>query len=177
MKTIFIAVAAVLLTCATAGTATAQLTGSVEYCITVPSILSIAGPGSSLSLTHDGSDDPQSFAPQVFTVLSNQIDGSTVNFRCVGGFINSANALLFRDCNLGLSLTGSDPGSNWGIDTATDQTDLTATIPDLIAEVTASSDSPGNAVFELSVAMDGGTASILPPGIYCTTIVATVMAN
>ena len=157
--------------------ALANLTASLELCVTVPSVLSILGPVGPVSITHDGTNNVQSFSGQPFTVLSNQVDGATVTFRCVGGFIHTVSSTSVRDCDLGLALTSADPGSNWTVDVPTDGTDVGALVPDLIAEVEASSDAPGDAVFALDVGMDGGAASQLPPGVYCTTIVATVTAN
>ena len=158
-------------------TSWAALTASLDLCVTVPSILSIAGPIGPVSLTHDGTSGVQTFTPQPFTALSNQVNGATVIFQCVGGFVNTTNPSLLRDCTVGLNVTGFDPGSGWVVDVPSDQTDVTALIPDVIAQVEAHSDSPGDATFDLSVGMDGGDASQLPPGVYCTTVVATITAN
>ena len=152
-------------------------TASATFCVTVPSILGVSGPAVPLSLTHDGTAGLQTFALEPFTLLSNQAAGAVVTFDCIGGFIHTTDALLTRDCILGATLDTADATSGWAVDVAADQTHLTDLIPDLTAQVQLSSTAPGDAVMNLEVCMDGGDPALLPPGVYCTVIVATIAAN
>ena len=152
-------------------------TASATFCVTVPSILGVSGPAAPLSLTHDGSGGLQTFPLEPFTLLSNQAAGAVVTFDCIGGFIHTTDALLTRDCILGATLDSADATSGWAVDVAADQTHLGDLVPDLTAQVQLSSTAPGDAVMNLEVCMDGGDPALLPPGVYCTVIVATIAAN
>ena len=150
---------------------------SVEFCVTVPSLLHIVPPAGPISITHDGVSSDQPFSPSTYGIVCNQLDGGTVVFQTASAFINSSNLTTLRDASLSLSLVSADAGTDWAIDVASDQTDVGATIPDLTAEVQASSTAAGDAQMELTVEMNGGATSALPPGVYCITVVATVSAN
>ena len=161
-----------------AGIAVADLPiESVEYCVTVPSLLHIVPPAGPISITHDGASSDQTFSPSTYGIVCNQLDGGTVVFQTATAFINSSSLTTVRDATLSLSLTSADAGTGWAVDVSTDQTDVETAIPDLIAEVQASSTAAGNAQMELTVEMNAGVTAALPPGVYCITVVATVSAN
>lgn len=157
--------------------ASGQTTASLEFCAQVQNSLAILAPNGPVNLIHDGTAGLKSFAPQTFSILCNDADGATVSFSTVAGFTHSVLPLVTRDIQLNLAIDSADSGAGWTVDTASDQTDIGLVVPDLIAEVQASSSAPGNAELELTVLFDSGSLSTLIPGTYCATVYGTISAN
>lgn len=157
--------------------ANGQTTASLEFCAQVQNSLAILAPNGPVNLIHDGTAGLKPFTPQTFSILCNDGDGATVSFSTVAGFTHSVLPLVTRDIQLNLAIDSADSGAGWTVDTASDQTDIGLVVPDLVAEVQASSSAPGNAELELTVVFDSGSLSTLIPGTYCATVYGTISAN
>ena len=127
-----------------------QTSASLDFYVNVQNALAILAPNGPISLNHDGTAGIKSFAPQTFSAVCNDGDGGTVT---------------------------SDTDAGWTVDVASDQSDIKNLVPDLTAQVQASSSAAGNAELQLLVSMDSGSVSTLVPGTYSTTIYATITAN
>jgi len=155
----------------------AQTTGEAQFCITVSEALGIVGPTAPIAIFHDGSSDPNVFPATSWTCIANDSDGSVATFSTLTGMFNAASPLVMRDVQLDLVVSAADAGSGWATTIATDQTDVTAVVPDLVATVQAESTGPGNGTLDLTVTFITDDFSTLVPGIYCTTVVATITAK
>ncbi|WP_144057506.1 hypothetical protein [Novipirellula maiorica] len=139
--------------------------------------LSILSPNGPISLNHDGTAGIKSFAPQTFSAVCNDGDGATVTFGTITGFVHNTLPLIARDVQLDLSIASSDTDAGWTVDVVSDESNITDLVPDLSAQVQASSSGPGNVELQLTVSMDSGSVATLVPGTYCTTVYATITAN
>ncbi len=157
--------------------ANAQTAASLEFCTTVQASLGLLCPNGPIYLIHDGTAGVKPFAPQTFNVLCNDADGATVVFKTLTGFVHNVLPVSTRDVHLALAIRSSDAAANWTVDTPSDQSDISLVVPDLTAQVEASSSGPGNAELELTVSFDSGNAGTLIPGTYCTTVYGTITAN
>jgi len=175
-KLFYVALAAVLLTSADRA-AMAQSTSQGIFCITVSEAIGIVGPTAPVAIYHDGTINANVFPPATWSCIANDADGSVATFTTLTGMVNSAQPLIARDCKLDLTVTSADAGSGWTTTVASDQTDITAVIPDLSATVQAESTGPGNATLDLTVSFLTGDLSTLSPGIYCATVVATITSK
>ncbi len=154
-----------------------QTSASLDFYVNVQNALAILAPNGPVSLNHDGTAGIKSFAPQAFSAVCNDGDGGTVTFGTITGFVHNTLPLVIRDVKLDLSIATSDTDAGWTVDVATDQSDIKNLVPDLTAQVQASSSAAGNAELQLLVSMDSGSVSTLVPGTYSTTIYATITAN
>lgn len=159
------------------GTATAQVTGSIQYCVNVSTEMSLLPPTGPVSVVHSGLSADQPIGVTDWTCVSNDADGATATFTTTGGFVHETVLTELRDARLSLVLDSADSGSGWAVTTPTDQTDVGAVVPDLVATVQAESSAPGNATLSLDVTFVTGNAATLLPGVYCATIVGTVTAK
>lgn len=161
----------------TTSTASAQLSDDALFCITVSEALGIVGPTAPIAIFHDGSSNDNVFPAAVWSCIANDADGSVVTFSTLTGMVNTALPAVARDVRLDLAVSSADAGSGWSATVATDQTDITNVVPDLVATVQAESTGPGNATLDLTVTFVTDDFSTLVPGIYCTTVVATITAK
>ena len=169
-----LACCAALCAVAIAQSASAQISADVQYCLSVAEALSIIGPVAPLSIVHDGSANDQPFSPSSWTCINNDADGAIATFTTLQAMTHQVVPTVKRDVRLTLSVTSQDAGANWLTTVPTDQTDYANVIPDEIATVQAESTGPGDCVLELNVEFLTGDLATLIPGIYCTTITATI---
>ena len=90
-------------------------------------------------------------------------------------FTNTTDSNYKRDARLGLATASSTGPATWTIGTSTDSTDYAN--GDGVATVTASSDKPGQASFNLSVDFLTVDAAQVAEGSYETTVIGTVTEN
>ncbi|WP_146401982.1 hypothetical protein [Pseudobythopirellula maris] len=160
------------------GVVHAQLSASALFCVDVEAALSILPPTVSvISLTHDGTANDQSLGNTLWPCLVNDADGAVVTFSTLTGFSHQTLPLVARDVELTLTIDSADGGAGWSVTTGTDQTDVSAVVPDVVATVQAESTGPGSATFDLEVAFVTGSLATLVPGTYCVTVVGTITAN
>lgn len=167
-------VAAVLSATLVAGTASAQVTDSQKFTVTVPTNISIVAPIDA-ALTHDETNSNQPFPSQAWTVVGNSLTGVSVSFSTATAFVHSADPQYKRDAQLGLAVTTSSGPGTWTVGQASDSTDYVNT--DNVATVTASSNGTSSATFALAVSFITGTYGSFPAGDYATTVTGTVTAN
>jgi hypothetical protein len=156
------------------GQTAGQTTGSQQFVVSVAESISITPPAAA-SLTHDLSGNPQTFAPQDWSVRGNTPRGVTVMFQSTTPFTHTANRNFKRDARLGLAYTGVSGPASWIVTAATDQTNYLNGKE--TAAVSARSNNPGSATMRLSVTFLTGDASSLLAGNYTTTITGTISAN
>lgn len=155
----------------------ADLTGDTLLCMTVGDLLSVIPPAAPAALTHDGTSLDAAFAPLTWTCLSNSLSGSTVTYETDQAMTNQVLPSIKRDIKLDLALDSADSGSGWAVTVASDQTDWEASTPDEIATVSAESSAPGNCQLSLTVTFLTGNLGTLAPGLYCSTVTATIAAK
>ncbi len=151
-------------------------TGNQSYSVTVPTTLSIVAP-SATSITHDETDDNQTFSAQQWEVSANAASGVTVTFNTPTAFVHSTDSDYKRDARLGLAVGSSTGPATWNVTTATDETNYAAATPDNDAAVVVASDDAGNAVLNLTVTFLTGEYGVFASGTYELTVTGTVVAN
>ncbi len=154
--------------------ASAQVTDSQTFTVTVPSNLSITAPVDA-ALTHDESNSNQAFPSQAWTVVGNSLSGVTVSFATASAFVHTSDPSYKRDAQLGLAVTTSSGPGTWTVSQATDVTDYDNS--DNTATVTATSNGTSSATFALAVSFITDTYGSFPSGDYATTVTGTVTAN
>lgn len=165
---------AVVAVCALSNVASAQVTDSQKFTVTVPSNLSITAPVD-VAITHDETNSNQAFPAQSWQVVGNTVTGVSVSFATGSAFVHSSDPTYKRDAQLGLTLgTSTGPGA-WTISQASDVTDYSNS--DDIATVTATSNGTSTASFNLAVSFITDTYGSFPAGDYETTVTGTVTAN
>lgn len=154
--------------------AVAQQSATQKFTVTVPTNISITAPADA-TLTHDESDNDQTFAAQQWQVFGNGQAGVSVTFSTATPFIHTTLPSFERDAELGLALNSNTGPAAWSIDTATDVTDYAN--GDDVATVAASSDGVGRGTFDLSVKFITDTFGSFASGDYETTVTGTVTSN
>ncbi len=170
IRGLFVAVSLLLVS---ASAAQAQ-TASQAFRVVVPSSLAIVAPAGQ-SLTHDQTDNNQTFGRQRWTVKGNVNNGVAVTFAANTPFIHESNGAMRRDAQLNLELAGFNGPANWTITTPADATNIGGGDND--ARVAAASNGVGKANFDLTVTFVTGEFGTFASGNYNLTIVGTVAAN
>lgn len=166
-------VAAASLFCVSATGAQAQ-TASQPFRVVVPSSLAIVAPAGQV-MTHDQTDNNQTFGKQRWTVKGNVPNGVAVTFATNTPFIHDSNTSMRRDAQLSLELAGSTGPGNWTVTTAADATNMGSSDND--ARVAATSNGVGKANFDLLISFVTGEFGTFASGNYNLTVVGTVAAN
>ncbi len=170
-----IAMALIAIATVSARPATAQTaSASQSFTVVVPPSISIVAPSNQV-ITHDQSNNNQSFPIQSWTVKGNLAHGLNVSFATASAFTHSSDLNSKRNAQLGLTLASSQGTAQWAVTKANDATNFA--IGDELAEVTAVSDGVGRANFNLSVTFVTEEFGLFAAGDYSTTIVGTVSAN
>ena len=156
------------------GVSYGQTTATQKFKVTVPSNISITAPGD-VSLTHDQTDNDQSFPAQAWVVKGNTSAGVAVSFATATAFVHTVDSQFKRDATLGLALASNQGPAAWTISTASDSTDYANL--DGVATVAASSDGVGSANFDLTVTFVTDGFGTFASGDYETTVTGTVTAN
>ena len=149
-------------------------TATQKFTVTVPTSISITAPAD-VTITHDESDNDQSFPAQQWVVKGNTLAGVNVSFSTDQSFTHSTDNSFKRDAQLGLSVGSSSGPANWTVGQASDSTDYANS--DEIATVSASSDGVGSANFDLAVTFVTDTFGSFAAGNYETTVTGTVSSN
>ncbi len=149
-------------------------TASQAYRVVVPSSLAIVAPSGQL-ITHDQTDNNQTFGRQRWTVKGNVNNGVAVTFAANTPFIHESNGAMRRDAQLNLELAGFSGPASWTVTTASDTTNIGG--GDTDARVSATSNGVGKANFDLTVTFVTGEFGTFASGNYNLTVVGTVAAN
>lgn len=154
--------------------ASAQETDTQTFNVDVPVSLSIAAPTASETITHDETDDDQSFAVQTWDVAGNPGAGVNVSFSTGSAFTHNTNSAFKADVKLNLTVK-SESGADFTVPTFEDTTSIAGS--DETATVVASSDGPGTAELDLAVTFITGAFTDLAAGTYSTTVTGTISSN
>ncbi len=101
----------------------------------MPTTISITAPPSTQVISHDQTDNNQSFPVQTWTVKGNLPGGVNVAFSTASAFVNVTDNSARRNVQLGLALKGAQGPAVWTVTQATDSTNYLGN--DEIAQVTA----------------------------------------
>ena len=145
------------------GVASAQVSDTETFNVTVAPSLSITAPSPSVTIAHDTTDGNQAFAAQTWQVQTNARNGATVVFSTNQAFTHTTDNTYVRDARLDLSIASASPAANWGVTVATDQTDFATA--DGVATVQAASTKAGNATFDLTVTLSQCCITPWPTGL------------
>ena len=159
---------------ALSATASAQTTDTQKFTVTVPSNVSIIAPVD-VALTHDQTDANQSFPTQRWNVVGNTAAGVTVSFTTGSAFVHTTDPSNKRDASVGLVIASNTGPGVWNVTQAADSTDYVNS--DDTAVVSAASNGPGSAAFDLAVTFITDTFGSFASGDYATTVTGTVTAN
>lgn len=171
----FLACVAICAMVCTAKTATAQTTGSQQFTVIVPTSISITPPNEAVEITHDLSDDPQTFPPQAWLVKGNVGSGVNVSFTATTPFIHAGNLSSKRDLQLDVAVGTSQGPAIWTVGTATASTNYAG--GENTATVSVSSNAAGRATLDLTVNFITDDFGTFANGAYVSTVVGTVAAN
>ena len=165
---------AVMMLAATASTASAQTTDTQKFTVIVPGAISITAPLNT-EITHDETENDQSFAPQAWQVKGNVLAGVSVSISTDSHFQHTTEVDGKRDAQIDLSIGATTGAANWTVTQATGTTNYANN--NGVATVQATSDNSGSA--DLNVAMTFITDGFgsFPAGTYETTVTGTVASN
>jgi hypothetical protein len=156
--------------------AQSALTDNQKFTVTVAKNVSITAPVADQSVAMDpNSNSNVSFPAQVWNVKGNTLNGVSVTFSTDQAFTNTTDNTYKRDAQLSLATASSVGPAAWTIGTGTDATNYAG--GDGVATVTASSNKPGQANFNLTVDFLTVDASEVAEGSYETTVTGTVTEN
>lgn len=166
------------ITCAAASglcslSASAQ-TASQTFTVVVPQNISIAAP-SAVALTHDESNNNQSFGNQSWLVKGNVRNGVVVTFSTGSAFTHATDNTFKRNAKLDLGVASFSGPATWTVSKASDTTDYRKS--DEVAQVEANSDGVGRANFDLGVTFITEEFGVFADGLYVTTVTGTVSAR
>ncbi|MCA9194219.1 MAG: hypothetical protein KDB03_20765 [Planctomycetales bacterium] len=166
---------ALVLTLLVAGVASAQQsqTDSQGFKVIVPANISITAPDA-VELTHDQSDNNQTFPAQSWIVKGNLLNGVNVSFATASPFVHTSGNFK-RDAGLALALGTTQGPATWTITTPTDATNYGNSVDS--ASVAASSNGVGRADLDLTVTFVTEQFGIFAAGDYNLTVVGTVAGN
>ena len=157
-----------------ARSASAQVSATQTFIVRVPASISITAP-SNVVLTHDQSDNVQTFPNQQWTVKGNVQNGVLVTFATNQPFTHTVNNTFKRDAKLNLALASTQGPASWNITKVTDTTNYVAGVN--VAAVQASSTGVGRATFNLGVSFITDAYGTFAAGDYETVVTGTVTAN
>ena len=153
--------------------ANAQVSDTQLFTVVVPTTLTITPP-TAQTITHDETDDAQSFTTQTWAVFGNPTAGVNVSFETGSAFVHATEATKKADARLTLAV-GSETGADFSITTGTDTTDYANS--DETATVVATSDGAGSADLDLTVEFITGSYTGLAAGNYTMTVTGTISSN
>lgn len=176
-KTIFGCAAALALIAGAGGlygvTATQGLT------LVVPSVLTITAPAA-VSQNHNGTDTNQSLGAQRWTIVQNQVRGSTCTFTAPAFSMTNGATTVKRNSRLALAVysgtgTTTETAAGWAVTTSSSDSVYTPVPAD--ASVSGASTAAGNASLDVTVTFLDTDYSTLANGSYTTTVTGTLAAN
>ncbi len=154
----------------------AATSGSQKFKVVVPTNIAITAP-SDTTITHDETDNNQSFPAQGWIVKGNSSAGVSVSFATTAPFIHTTIPTSKRDASLALGFdsTTAQGTATWQVTKPNDVTDYSA--DDSVATVQAESSGVGRVTFNLTVGFVTDTFGTFPAGDYETTVTGTVTAK
>ncbi len=158
----------------------AQLTGSQDMKVVVPSVLSITAPVAAICENHDETDADFALSTQQWVANCNGAAGATVIFSLDQPFTNMAAPAFKRDARITVSLdvANTDSVATWLVAAPVSiSTDYDLAIPLNTVSVAAASILPGVATFNVTVEFVTDDYSTLPSGTYATCVSAIITAN
>jgi hypothetical protein len=165
---------AALFVATTAGTAMGQTTASQKFTVTVPAAISITAPAN-VNLTHDQSENDQTFPNQAWVVRGNSLAGVTATFSTNQAFRHTVDPTARRNAALALAVNTSVGTAAWTVTQPNDTTDYATN--DGVATVQVSSNGFGRATLDLAVSFVTDGFGTFPAGDYETTVTGTVTSN
>ncbi len=142
--------------------------GSQKFNVIVPPSISLTAP-SEVTITHDETDNDQTFAPQSWAVsVENGLNGVTVTFETATPFVHITANLQAR-CRPAVSVGTTAGPAAWTISKATDTTAYGSN--DDSASVSVTSNGVGRANLNLSVKFITNGFGTFAAGTYSTTVV------
>jgi hypothetical protein len=169
-----LAVGGLVLVAAAPVAALAQGTASQRYVVHVPPKVSVRAPADAF-LNFDRGAGVQSFPAQHWEVSGNSRGGVTAVFSTDQAFTNAADSAHKRDAAIQLRIVDATGPAVWRLDAPTSQTDYAR--GNERAVVQASSDSAGQAKFDLNVSFLSDSDETLQDGNYSLTVTATVTSH
>jgi hypothetical protein len=154
--------------------ALAQSTASQRYVVHVPPKVSVRAPADAF-LDFDRGAEIQSFPAQHWEVSGSSRGGVTAVFSTDQAFTNEADSTHKRDAAIQLRIAETSGSAVWRLDAPISQTDYAH--GNERAVVQASSDSAGQAMFDLNVSFISGNDATLQDGSYSLTVTATVTSH
>lgn len=147
-----------------------------RFVVKVLPVLSITSPATQVNLNHDGKDEPQEFPTQEWLVSCNAPNGATVVFETDQAFTNDLGPgkVFKRNASLSLAIKAGT-GAAWSVTGASAQTDHGNGSE--VVSVTADSNNPGDAVFNLDVELLETSFADLAAGDYVMTVKGTLTAK
>ncbi len=167
-------IVAALFVVSSASTAMAQTTATQTFKVIVPAKISITAP-SNVVLTHDQSENDQSFPAQQWVVSGNSLAGVAVSFSTNTAFVHKTDSSFKRDAQLGLALATKTGPATWTVSQAADTTNYVG--DDGVATVIASSNGVGKGTFDLSMKFVTNGFGSFAAGDYESTVTGTVTSN
>jgi hypothetical protein len=143
--------------------------------VIVPTTISITAPPTTAVITHDRSNNNQTFPAQNWVVRGNIPNGVHVTFSTSSAFVNTLDKTSKRNVQLGLGVDSTQGPGHWKVSQATDTTNYLAN--DEIAQVAAISTGAGSANFNVSVTFVTENFDLFTAGNYEVTVLGTVAAN
>ncbi|WP_068263992.1 hypothetical protein [Rubripirellula obstinata] len=144
---------------------------SQSFSVSVP-VESSVQPPPDVAIIHDLTDGEQQFSPQSWTVGSNSMTGMVVDFTVASGFVHNTDPTSKSNAILSVGVASSNGPANWVASKPADRTDVT--VGDETASVRVESDNVGSAKVNLNVGFDDSDQFEALPGVYETTVVATL---
>jgi hypothetical protein len=141
------------------------------FSVSVP-VESSVQPPPDVAIIHDLLDHEQQFPPQIWTVGSNSITGIVLDFEIASGFVHSTDTTSKSNAILSVGVASSKGPANWFASKAADRTDIAS--GNESASVRVESDNVGSAKVNLNVGFDDSDQFEALPGVYRTTVVATL---
>ena len=159
-----------------------QNSANQTFIVRVPASIAITAPPN-VSITHDQSDNVQTFPNQQWTVKGNVQNGVLVSFATNKPFTyvdytgseKKKGAAYQRDARLNLGLAGTQGPASWVITKPTATTNYLA--GNGVATVQATSSGVGRATFNLLVSFITDSFGTFAAGDYETVVTGTVTAN
>lgn len=156
-------------------------TDTQVFTVEVPVTIDVTAPSAPSPATKLADDNDVVFSNQQWTVVANDIDGSSITFEATPFLSTQGGSTANRDTKLDLTIVSqagySGQTTLWAVTTASDTTDYLGVGVNDKATVAAASTDAANAVFALDVTFISGVHGTFASGTYTTTVTGTIAAN
>ncbi len=172
---------AALLLASTTTSLTLADTDTQQFTVEVPVTIDVTAPAAPSPATKQADDNDVVFSNQQWTVVANDIEGSSITFEATPFLTTQGSKTANRNTKLDLSIVSQTGYSGntglWSVTTASDTTDYLGVGVNDKATVAAASTDAANAVFGLDVTFISGVHGTFASGTYTTTVTGTIAAN